>query len=165
MKTYAFTGHRPDKLGGYDPVTRRALGGFAVDCLFHDRPDKAIVGMALGFDQAVAGACVVLGIPFVAAVPFSGQERRWPAEAQTRYKRLLAYADSVEIVADGISVSTAMQKRNEWMVDRCNKLITLWDGSFGGTCNCVAYAEKRKTPIVNWWDLWSASDELRDLLG
>lgn len=165
MKTYAFTGHRPDKLGGYEAHSRRALGGFAADCLFHDRPDMAIVGMALGFDQAVAGACVLLGIPFVAAIPFTGQERLWPAEAQTRYRRLLSYADSIEIVAEGISVSTAMRKRNAWMVDRCDKLVSLWDGSFGGTCHCVSYAQQRKTPFVNWWGLWIAGDELADLLG
>jgi uncharacterized phage-like protein YoqJ len=34
-----------------------------------------------------------------------------------------------------------MQIRNEWMVDRCDKLIAVWDGSKGGTGNCVDYAK------------------------
>lgn len=35
-----------------------------------------------------------------------------------------------------------MQKRNEFMVDRVDTVLAVWDGSDGGTGNCVKYAKK-----------------------
>jgi uncharacterized phage-like protein YoqJ len=39
-----------------------------------------------------------------------------------------------------------MQVRNEWMVDHCNDLLAVWDGSDGGTGNCVRYAQRILEP-------------------
>ena len=41
-----------------------------------------------------------------------------------------------------------MQKRNEEMVDRCDLLIGVWDGSKGGTYNCINYAIDHGREIV-----------------
>ena len=41
-----------------------------------------------------------------------------------------------------------MQKRNEYMVDLTDKVIAVWDGSKGGTGNCVRYAEKCGKEII-----------------
>ena len=41
-----------------------------------------------------------------------------------------------------------MQKRNEYMVDLADKVIAVWDGSKGGTGNCVRYAEKCGKEII-----------------
>lgn len=163
----AATGHRPEKLGGYDQKTRRALGALAVEYLHETKPKGMIVGMAQGWDQAVAAASIVLGIPFTAAVPFSGQADTWPAEAQVRYRRLLAAADQVIVTAapDIHSISAKLQYRNEWMVDRADAMLALWDGSWGGTFNCIRYAEKIGVPVINLWDRWSFPEDLRDLLG
>lgn len=165
----AATGHRPDKLGGYDEKTRRALGAMATEYLHYERPTFVISGMALGWDQAVAAAAVVLGIPFIAAVPFDGQERMWPQHSQTRYRRLLAHAERVEIIVERklpFNIAGAMQTRNEWMVDEANKLMALWDGSSGGgTCNCIRYAEKKGVPYDNLWSRWAMPEDIRELLG
>lgn len=165
----AFTGHRPDKLGGYDNKTRLALGGLATEYLAQNRPGKAIVGMALGWDQAAAAACLALDIPFIAAVPFEGQARRWPEEAQARYRWLLDMAGHVEIVTpepcySSHLVNRAMQRRNEWMVDRATRICALWDGSWGGTHNCIAYARKRGVPIKNLWARWTLPEDIRELI-
>jgi uncharacterized phage-like protein YoqJ len=40
-----------------------------------------------------------------------------------------------------------LQKRNEWMVDHCDLLIAVWDGSEGGTANCVRYARHHERQI------------------
>src|SRR6478609_5888932 len=95
----AGTGHRPDKLGGYENRTRLALGGLATEYLAQKRPDLVISGMALGWDQALAGAAVALEIPFLAIIPFEGQERKWPEDARARYKRLLAAATEVIVTS------------------------------------------------------------------
>jgi uncharacterized phage-like protein YoqJ len=160
----AGTGHRPDKLGGYENRTRLALGGLATEYLAQKRPDLVISGMALGWDQALAGAAVALEIPFLAIIPFEGQERKWPEDARARYKRLLAAATEVIVISPWPSTK-AMQLRNEAMVDRCDRVVALWDGSWGGTFNCVKYAEKKRVPIDHLWDRWSLQDDLWELLG
>jgi uncharacterized phage-like protein YoqJ len=155
MTTIAVTGHRPKKLGGYDLNARRALGCFAIEQLYWNAPDRVITGMALGWDQAIAGACIVLGIPFVAAIPMPGHSRPWPREARDRYEFLLSRAQEVAMVSDVLTnVNRAMQKRNEWMVDRADRLLALWDGTFGGTCNCVYYAQRTGVPVDNIWASW-----------
>ncbi len=143
---------------------RRALGALAVEHLSANRPAKVISGMALGWDQAVAAACVALGIPFVAAVPFRGQENTWPAQARERYDRLLDAADEVTIVSS-TEAADPMQVRNCWMVDRADAVLALWDGSWGGTFNCVTYARKVGRPITNLWVRWSMPEDVWDLLG
>ena len=42
----------------------------------------------------------------------------------------------------------AMQKRNEYMVDLADRVIVVWDGSKGGTANCVKYAENVGKKII-----------------
>jgi len=48
-----------------------------------------------------------------------------------------------------------MQTRNIWMVDNCDLVLALWDGSDGGTGNCIKYANKIGKPIVNLWDKYA----------
>lgn len=164
MTVLAVTGHRPDKVGGYGITARRALGAFAAERLLHLAPDEVITGMALGWDQAVAAACVLLDIPFTAAVPFRGQENLWPTESRKRYHLLLSRAKSVACVCDEfVPRVKAMQIRNEWMVGRADKVAALWDGSFGGTHNCILYAKKVGVPVTNLWSKWEP--ELVELLG
>ncbi|RWE37428.1 SLOG family protein [Mesorhizobium sp.] len=155
----AATGHRPPKLGGYGQDVRRELFNLAMDYLEAERPASVISGMALGWDQAFALAAVMCGIPLTAAVPFEGQHLRWPADSQRRFELLLSEATTVHIVSD-IPGDRAMQKRNEWMVDQANKMCALWDGSWGGTFNCLRYAKKVQRPVDNLWDRWV----FRDLL-
>lgn len=44
-----------------------------------------------------------------------------------------------------------MQLRNKWMVDKSDIVIAVWDGSEGGTNNCVQYATENKKRIINLW--------------
>ena len=41
-----------------------------------------------------------------------------------------------------------MQRRNEYMVDKADTLIAVWNGTSGGTANCVKYAKKKGVDIV-----------------
>lgn len=41
-----------------------------------------------------------------------------------------------------------MQKRNEYMVDNSDIVIAVWDGTKGGTYNCVKYAQKLEKKII-----------------
>ncbi len=150
----AATGHRPNKLGGYTDQVKQRLLDLATAALKHYKPTHVISGMALGWDQAVALAAVNLNIPFIAAVPFKGQESQWPQSSKDDYQTLLDLAQEVIIVCPGDYSPEKMQKRNEWMVEKCEMLLALWDGSPGGTKNCIDYAKRDANPIVNLWDSW-----------
>lgn len=145
----AATGHRPDKLGGYGVGAKMKLRRLAYDYLKEAKPEGVIIGMAQGWDQAVGFAAMSLEIVVHAAVPFAGQESQWPLDAQQEYRSLLTCCSSITVVFPGGYCAYAMQLRNEWMVDRCNQVMAMWDGSPGGTANCIKYATKRGTPVVN----------------
>ena len=146
----AFTGHRPDKLGGYvlPNPTYTYVCQQIEKTLLEIKPDKVISGMALGIDQWAANIAYRLGIPFLAAIPFDGQEKAWPQHSQKVFQRLLKKASEVVIVSPGGYSPAKMQVRNEWMVDNCNKLIAVWDGTQGGTGNCVNYAKSKNSDII-----------------
>lgn len=150
----AGTGHRPNKLGGHAPEIISRLEALALAVLQKHRPTSVISGMALGWDTALAEASIKLGIPLIAAVPFEGQEKKWPAQSQKRYCLILKLAQQVHIVTKGGYSPWAMQLRNEWMVDNADLVSALWDGSEGGTGNCIQYALKVKKLISNAWNSW-----------
>lgn len=155
MEIIAATGHRPTKLGGYGRATEARLAAFAEDYLTRVQPGMTVSGMALGWDMAFAQASAELGIPFIAAVPFEGQEAKWPAESQRFYRNLLLAARRVYIVSPGGYEPSKMQVRNEWMVDNATHVAALWDGSAGGTGNCVRYVEKIGRSWDNLWPEWT----------
>lgn len=148
----AATGHRPNKCGGYTSKARSAMIEVAVEHLaLLPRLDGVISGVALGWDQAVAYAAMHLKVPVIAAVPFEGQQKKWPLEAQAQYRKLLDRCDEVVLVSPGGYSPDKMQRRNEWMVDHGDRIAALFNGSSGGTANCLAYAKTRRRPIDNLW--------------
>ena len=153
----AGTGHRPNKLGGYGDDVKIKLQKFAVSMInnLKVKPDRIISGMALGWDQALARAAVELGIPFIAAVPFRGQEMAWPASSQKEYAELLTLALKTIYVSEPGYYKQKMQIRNAFMVNSCDIVLALWDGTPGGTKNCLDYATYRaKKMVINVWDEW-----------
>lgn len=159
MTILAATGHRPDKLGGYGPdvfesLVNLATGYFVLAKSAGAAPDGVISGMALGWDMAWAEAAYRSGLPFVAAVPFEGQERLWPDSSKRQHADLLKRAAQVVVVCPGGYDPQKMQTRNRWMVDHADGLVALWDGSSGGTANCVKYAQRIGRPVVNLWSAY-----------
>lgn len=153
---YAGTGHRPNKLGGYEDSANKRLVAFAEETLqkLSPQPSLIISGMALGWDQALAEAATNLCIPWDAYIPFVGQEDRWPKGSRDKYHALINQARKVLAVsAPGYAVRK-MHARNERMVRACDTVLALYDGSPGGTQACVTYAELKGKPIVNLWQDW-----------
>jgi len=148
--TISVTGHRPDKLGSeYDmkgPISRNIYS--TLECIIAQlKPSLMITGMALGVDMIFANLAIRQNIPFIAAIPFEGQQKKWPLKSQQLYNRILSYAKEKVVVCEGGYEPWKMQKRNEWMVDRSDLLIAVWDGSKGGTYNCVNYAVDKGVEI------------------
>lgn len=145
----AGTGHRPNKLGGYNNESFLKLVEVAENWIRENNPTKVISGMAQGWDQALAQAAINCGVPFVAAIPFKGQETRWSIKGQKYYTKLLTKADSIIYVSGEGYAPYKMQLRNKWMVDNSDIVLAMWDGTGGGTFNCVNYAQAREKEIVN----------------
>lgn len=151
------TGHRPDKLGGYTSTVAHECMLLALNWLIeHPEVKKVISGGALGWDQALAKAARAHGVPYVMALPFPGFEDRWPVESKNVLYGLMHDAVEVVFVCDAGYAGWKMQKRNEWMVDNSDLVLALWNGTTGGTSNCVKYAEKKQKPIVNLWDKYDS---------
>lgn len=169
---YGFTGHRPPNLGGYSKEAKQKLYNFAHQTVRvhldpeygyrHGQDNKAIVGMAQGWDMSVASACYTLNVPYIAAVPYPGQELVWPDEdTKTLYRCLLESAEKVVYVSSstGGNATAALHKRNQYIVDNCERLIALWDGTRGGTWNCLQYAATKKREYKNVWSDWRNFNE------
>lgn len=155
----AVTGHRPDKLGGFGLATRARVLRLAMDSLVRIQPSRVISGMALGWDQAIAEAAIHLHIPLWAAVPFEGQECMWPAKAQANYRYVLSRSERVVVSSTGGFSNRKMQLRNEWMVRHCTRLLALWNGTPGGTANCLSFAAGllQADQIENVWTQFAAA--------
>lgn len=160
------TGHRPPKLGGYTVDVFERLVALAEAYLaeqhevFLDNDDSSdrfsvISGMALGWDMALAQACRNGYYKWTAAIPFKGQEAKWPSISRAAYEFLLDDADVVHIVSEGGYAPWKMWTRNVWMVDHSDKVVALYNGEpRGGTAGCIHYAESQGKIVDNLWDKW-----------
>ena len=169
-KSIAFTGHRPDKLYGYDinnekyRMLRARLYLLLGNEISHFNVDTFITGGALGFDTIAFEVVEELKQHYnvsqqILAIPFESQASKWSQENVNKYnqmktKALNVYVDREEGYAikgfePDVYHPAKMQKRNEWMVDKCDKLLACWDGvKKGGTWNCVRYAQKLGKEII-----------------
>lgn len=170
--TIAVTGHRPSKLWGYNldqpaydslrkEIDDRLMEIMAREFREHFTSEFRLVnGMALGVDQLFCDASirmrderVIYFNPFAhvtveAAVPCYGHGAKWPKASQDAYERLISRCDDVTIVTKAPYSPAAMQLRNEYMVDKADALIAVWNGQRGGTANCVRYAESKDVEII-----------------
>lgn len=150
-KVICGTGHRPDRLGGYDGYLYRE-GDYIdrVRKLFEDyNPSGVITGMAQGWDSIIANVAQSLMIPVHAYVPFPGQESKWPREAQYNYHEILKRCDTVTTLAETYSIE-ALHARSFAMVDAAEFVLACYDGNGGsGTSRCIDYAMKQNKPTLN----------------
>ena len=120
-------------------------GAFQTWCKDHE-VSKVITGMALGFDTIVAEACVEMGIPFVAALPFATQAKIWNPYQQSRYLDLLEKASEIEVVSEGEMETWKYNHRNQWIVDNSQYLLAYLKPGMtkGGTADCWRRASSQK---------------------
>lgn len=150
----AGTGHRPDKLGGYTKAVNDKLRSLAITSLRKTKATEVISGGALGWDRALAWAALDYKLPLTLALPFEMFWSKWPDDSVRELHMQIEAADKVVYVCDPGYAPWKMQQRNKWMVDHCDTVLALWNGTDGGTANCVRYAEKQNKPIVNLWELY-----------
>lgn len=162
-ETFCFTGHRPNKLYGYNKsefkniAIRNAIKD-AIKLLYIKHNIRNFIsGMALGVDQWAAEIVLELkeaypDIKLIAAIPCRDHSSKWPQKSRDEYNNILDKCDYRVMVNKMRYFPQCMQIRNEWMVDRSIGQIAVWDGTSGGTGNCIKYADfvqKTKRITIN----------------
>lgn len=155
----AFTGHRPASFSfKYDEThpdciyIKQRLSE-EIEIMFANGVTVFISGAALGVDMWAMEAVLELkkrepSVKLVAAVPFRGQENRWSAAQQERYRALLAQCDKVSCFSEKYH-SGCYHGRDRRMVDNAAHLIAVYNGKpDGGTAYTVDYAKKCGRDIV-----------------
>ena len=170
-KVIAGTGHRPDKLfrRGYRSMDAELPGLIKLMEIVIRKhgATHVISGGAQGLDTALAQAALNLGVKLTLALPYRKFGDNWPLRAQMYRDRIIEQATEVvyvDEVPEYMVVATPgyhvakLQKRNEWMTDHCDEMVSTWDGSTGGTFNNIQYAKRVGKLVSNYWDVWKASD-------
>lgn len=149
MYSLFFTGHRPQRLGGYNATAHHDAIQERLEMLIADAYKcgyrKFYSGGALGTDQIAAKAVLNIqvglhsDVELIMALPFEGFWSKWPAQSQNALKALIERANSVVYVSPPPYTPVKMQVRNVYMVDNSACGIGVWDGSTGGTKNCIDY--------------------------
>lgn len=165
----ALTGHRPEKLDGYNLYTpfyielAKQLRSIVLGYLSAGKKVHMITGMALGADTLWALVGLKLkqqgySVTLEAAIPCAEHYSRWKKEDQDRWHDIVKKADKVTYVSNKPYKGYLMQKRNEYMVDQCDALISVWDGTEGGTKNCLDYMAKcmgYENGINDWYAIYN----------
>ena len=148
------TGHRPPKVGGYGPSpTQDWIREQLRDVLSRAKTKhpniEVISGMALGVDQWWAEIGLSMGCKVKGYVPFLKQHHAWPKESQEHYLSILQKIgrENIVLCSEGDYSAIKMQIRNERMVDDADFCVAVWDGSSGGTGNCVRYIKTAGKPM------------------
>lgn len=171
--TICFTGHRPNKLpGGYNwkniqnikMMTRIKIQiKSLIESYSENTNFEFITGGAIGIDQMCFAICYLLKKEYpnriicTMAIPYSPEihTSKWHSNDVSRYNRHLKLADKViqvdrqlgyQYCGLGFNVQK-LQIRNEYMVDHSNIIIAIWDGTSGGTYNCIKYARSLNKKI------------------
>ena len=155
----AFTGHRPKSFPWkYDetaPDCVRLKEVLAVQIkLLADRGvTDWLSGMALGVDLWAAEMVLDLkkknpALRLHCILPCEGQEAKWPAAEQERYRSILRRADKVVYVSHAYH-SNCMLERNRCMVDQASVLLAVYNGTCrSGTGMTVRYAKQLGREVI-----------------
>jgi len=141
----AFTGHRYLSISQVESYLEK---------LHEDYPDAIwITGGAVGLDSIAASFAMAHGIRLWLILPFPihVMSKYWTADQKRCIQDCWDYAEKTSVLAPAYDVSI-YQRRNERMVDLSDMVAAFWDGSSGGTGNCVRYAQKVGKKMVRFSD-------------
>jgi uncharacterized phage-like protein YoqJ len=152
------TGHRPNKLWGYDLKVKEyiVLKQKMREFILSNSYTHFISGMALGVDILFALTVLELknefpdsGYILECAIPCENQYARWNKESITEWKSIVENADIVTYVSKKPYDNYCMQNRNKYMVNNSDCILAVWNGTPGGTANCIKYAKSVGKQIFN----------------
>ncbi len=158
MKSCCFTGYRPEKTPfPYDEKNADYLRfeNKLIEVLANslaDGYDTFYCGGAMGFDLLAAELLLIFRknntFRLVMVLPFRAQAANFSPEWKERYKNVLSQADEIIYTSENYH-NRCYAERNEYMVDRSERVIAFCDGKSGGTLNTLRYAKKKGLTIIN----------------
>ncbi len=147
MSVCAFTGHRILSNTDFDELLLKRV----IENLIKTGTKKFLCGMAIGFDLKCAQAVVELKekyeIKLVGCLPCANQSERFSQNNKRLYKEMISACDEV-IVLEPVYVNGCMQRRNRFLVDNCDVLISFLRSKSGGTLYTVNYARRAGKKII-----------------
>ena len=155
----AFTGHRPKSFPwDYDEsapscILLKEVLATQISALAEQGVTDFLSGMAQGTDLWCAQIVLDLrktdpALKLHCVLPCKGQESKWTASAQERYRSILAQANEVVYVGQEYN-RDCMLKRNRYLVDHSSILLAVYNGTWrSGTGATVRYAQKLKREII-----------------
>jgi len=155
----SLTGHRPKsfpwKYDERDPdcVLLKEVLAEQIKTLIDRGVTDFLSGMAQGTDLWCSEIVLDLqkknpALKLHCVLPCKGQESKWTASAQERYRSILAQANEVVYVGQEYN-RDCMLKRNRYLVDHSSILLAVYNGTWrSGTGATVRYAQKLKREII-----------------
>ena len=163
--TCAITGHRPTRFrfkydennNGCKRIKKRIRDQLIQ--LYEQGFRQFWVGGALGVDMWAGEILLRLKeqleyseIQLMIALPFEGHDANWEERSRRRMAFLIKHSTETVIVGEkGSSTATNYRRRNEYMVDHADCLLTVYDNDRSirsGTGMTVNYARKQGLPII-----------------
>ena len=158
-KSCCFTGYRPEKFPfnlERENADYTDFENSLIETVFSLTDEDCFTfysGMAMGFDIIAAEAVLLLKsrnpqIKLICALPFAGQGLGFHEPWRERHEKILYSADKVIKVSEDYFTG-CYAKRNAFMVDNSDYVVTWFDGRHGGTENTLKYAAKKRRHIIN----------------
>jgi len=151
MTAIGMTGHQ-----GLTPETEILVGRAITAELKSVRSLAGITSLAEGADQLFAEHVLAVGGRLTVVVPAADYLWAFSDDsAREQYERLLARAEEVVPLPFEKSSEEAYWAAGREVVDRCDRLLAVWNGKpsggLGGTADVVAYAREHDRPTVVIW--------------
>lgn len=158
----SFSGHRPDKIAGYNAsphsvevAIRKALAEEVVR-LCSQGADTFLSGMAPGVDLWAADEVLRLRVEgrigrdvrLVLAVPYPNFERSFGVEWRPLYNEIMERADEVVYLSQGY-YRGCYHRRNDYLAEQADVVVAYYEGSEGGTRYTLKRAEEWGRSVVN----------------
>lgn len=169
------TGHRPEKLIGGWKAYQNGGDGLYIPVGFLNHYFRAlgvtelVSGMAVGFDT-IAAYALDEDCKLHAYIPFEGHHKKWQKYEQDAFEHIMEQSYVIPHIPEFKpttyqEVCMMLNKRNQDIVDSgIEVLVALWNGTPGGTGNCVKYAQKQGVTVLNVWDVyeWVMNKKLKE---
>ena len=152
LKSVCFSGHRIVPFAKQNEITRLLRNEITKS--YNEGYRCFYCGMAIGFDLLAAKAVLSLKselsqIKIIAVLPYREQAERWKEKHKVEYERILNEVDETIIVSEHYHQQCFL-RRNDYMILRSSRLITLYDGKYkGGTFYTYKKAKSMGMEIIN----------------
>ena len=112
-----------------------------------ETPLVGLSSLATGADQVFAQELLAADGELVVVLPFSQYRDVLPEPNRAEFDNLVARCREIVVLAKVPSIEAAYMEAGRYIVDNCDYLLAVWDGSpsrgYGGTADVVAYARDR----------------------